>query len=178
MCTFSPSKPQGSHKVQSLPSQLPTIPKASYTVSTSRTQLEEISICDFRKCSLPLCLFPARPTGPRPLLTGALPAPLPAPPTPANKILPCFSEAHNLCSCQTWSPGGFNSLEAGSLQCRTNCPHLEGGWGVPGKHVLEQPKVLLFSGHPAVVCDRRIDGGLLCQPELASHPTLKSATGL
>lgn len=42
---------------------------------------------------------------------------------------------------------------------------------MPGKDVLDYPKVLLFTRHPAEVCDRRIDGGILCQPELASHPT-------
>lgn len=41
---------------------------------------------------------------------------------------------------------------------------------VPSKRVLEHPKVLLFSRHPMVACDRRRDRGILCQPELASHP--------
>jgi hypothetical protein len=82
------------------------------------------------------------------------------------------------------SPGGFNSLEAGSLQGRIACPHPSQGVAGrcparrQGKRALEHPKGPLFSRHPAVVCDRRRDGGIFCQPVLAYHTTFKSVSVL
>lgn len=54
--------------------------------------------------------------------------------------------------------------------------HLEERLEVPGKRATEHPKELLFSRHLEVACDRRRDGEIFCQPELAYHLTLKSAT--